>query len=39
MVITTPEGYSNSKMSRARRKVWQKEVVRRLSGGEVKVRM
>lgn len=39
MVITTPDGYSNSRISRARRKVWQKAVVRRLSGGEVKVRM
>jgi len=38
VVMTTPFGWENSRMSRARRKVWIKEVVRRLSGGEEIVR-
>jgi hypothetical protein len=38
VVITTPGGYENSMMSRARMKAWQKAVVRRLSGGDVNVR-
>ena len=38
VVITTPCGCLNSKMSRARRRAWQKGVKRRLSGGEVKVK-
>lgn len=38
MVIRTPGGYSCSRMSRARRIVWQNEVTRRLSGGDVNVR-
>jgi hypothetical protein len=39
VVMTTPAGYENSRTSRARRRVWQKGVKRRLSGGEVKVNM
>lgn len=38
MVTTTPGGYWDSIMSRARMRAWQKGVVRRLSGGELKVR-
>ena len=39
VVITTPCGYENSRMSKARIMDWQKEVTRRLSGGDVNVRM
>jgi hypothetical protein len=39
VVITTPGGYENSRMSRARRRDWQKGFRRRLSGGDVKVKL
>jgi len=35
VVINTPCGCENSRMSRARRKDWMKDVTRRLSGGEL----
>lgn len=38
MVIKIPGGYSCSRISRAKRVVWQNDVTRRLSGGDVKVR-
>lgn len=36
--MRTPCGWENSRISRARRKVWMKDVTSRLSGGEVNVR-
>jgi hypothetical protein len=38
VVTTTPGGWENSRMSRASRRVWQKDVRSRLSGAEEKVR-